>query len=196
MPDVHHLPGHSHNPLAAFCYYPDRVDFVEKDPQEKVVLLLRKHPITNVPWIITAILSLLLPVFVTFFEIFEFIPLGFQIVAIIGWYLVTIAYAYEKFLNWFFNVNIITDERVFDVDFINLVYREITDANIDQIQDVTVRIGSAIRTIFNYGDISIQTAAEIPEIEFEAVPKPDQVAKILRDLRVEEEHEKLEGRVR
>ena len=78
----------------------------------------------------------------------------------------------------------------------HLVYREITDANIDQIQDVTVEVGSAIRTTFNYGDIIIQTAAQIPKIEFEAVPQPDRVAKILRDLRIEEEVEKLEGRIR
>ena len=50
--------------------------------------------------------------------------------------------------------------------------------------------------MFNYGDVLIQTAAEIPEVEFEAVPMPDLVAKVLRELRIEEEVEKLEGRVR
>jgi len=99
-------------------------------------------------------------------------------------------------LGWFFHVNIVTDERIIEVDFVNLIYREITDANIDQIQDVTVEMGGGIRTYFNYGDLIIQTAAEIPKIDFEAVPKPDMVAKVLRELRVEEEQEKLEGRVR
>ena len=57
-------------------------------------------------------------------------------------------------------------------------------------------MGGVIRTIFNYGDVIIQTAAEIPQIDFEAVPNPDRVSRILRELRVEEEQEKLEGRVR
>ena len=57
-------------------------------------------------------------------------------------------------------------------------------------------MSSAVRTTFNYGDIIIQTAAQIPKIEFEAVPQPDRVAKVLRDLRIEEEVEKLEGRIR
>jgi hypothetical protein len=61
---------------------------------------------------------------------------------------------------------------------------------------VTVKMGGVIRTMFNYGDVIIQTAAEIPQIEFHAVPHPDRVAAILRELRVEEEREKLEGRVR
>jgi membrane protein YdbS with pleckstrin-like domain len=57
-------------------------------------------------------------------------------------------------------------------------------------------MGGVIRTIFNYGDVLIQTASEVPRIEFQAVSRPDKVAKILRELRVEEEQEKIEGRVR
>jgi hypothetical protein len=73
---------------------------------------------------------------------------------------------------------------VIDVEFVNLVYRQVSDCEHRQIQDVTVKVGSAIRTIFNYGDILIQTAAEVPEIEFEAVPQPDRIDKILRQLRI------------
>jgi len=167
--------GHTRNRLAAYCYYPDHVNFVGADSEEKIVLLLRRHAITNIP---------------------ESAPVNFSTVGLIFWYLISFAYIFEQFLSWFFNVYIVTDERVFDVDFLNLVYREITDANIDQIQDVTVRVGSVIRTVFDYGDIIIQTAAQIPQIEFEAVPHPDRVAQVLRELRVEEETEKLEGRVR
>jgi hypothetical protein len=57
-------------------------------------------------------------------------------------------------------------------------------------------MGGGIRTMFRFGDLVIQTAAEIPKINFEDVPEPDKVARILRDLRIEEEVEKLEGRVR
>jgi hypothetical protein len=44
--------------------------------------------------------------------------------------------------------------------------------------------------------VFVQTAAEVPNFDFLAVPKPDKIAKILQDLRIEEEIEKLEGRVR
>jgi len=194
--EVHRLEGHSHSPLSSFCYFPDGVQFVAKDSQEKIVLLLRRHPITNVPWIVVAILMLFAPSVLSFFPLISFLPANFQLVAVIMWYLITVAYIFESFLDWFFSVYIITDERVFDVDFVNLVYREISEANIDQIQDVTVTMGSVIRTLFDFGDVFIQTASEVPRLEFEAVPDPDRVAKILRELRVEEEKEKIEGRVR
>lgn len=194
--NLKNLPGHNTNPLTSFCYYPAYVKFVAKDSKERVILLLRKHPITNLKWIIIALIMIFAPLIVSFFQSFNAVPINYQIVGLMFWYLLTTAFIFEEFLSWFFNVYIITDERVFDVDFVNLVYREITDANIDHIQDVTVRVGSVIRTMFHFGDVLIQTASEIPQLEFEAVPDPDRVAQVLRELRVEEEIEKLEGRVR
>lgn len=188
--------GYHAGPLAAFSFYPSKLDFSDKDKDEVIILLLRRHPITNLPWIVIAALMLVFPIALDLVPILEFLPPNFQSVAILIWYLLIGAFILEQFLVWFFNVNIVTDERVFDVDFHNLLYREISDAHLDQIQDVTVRMGSAIRTIFNYGDVLIQTAGEVPNLEFEAVPHPDRVAKILRELRVEEEVEKIEGRIR
>lgn len=188
--------GHTKSKLTAFNYYPDNTNFVGADSEEKIVLLLRRHKITNIPWIFMAIIMVSAPLVLMLFGFFSTIPFNFLVVGLMFWYLITTAFIFEKFLGWFFNVNIITDERMFDVDFVNLVYREITDANTDQIQDVTVQVGSVIRTVFNYGDVRIQTAAQIPQILFEAVPSPDKVAQILRELRVEEEIEKIEGRAR
>lgn len=188
--------GSSTNPLAAYCYLPDHVKFVGSDEHEKIILILRRHPITNIPWIVTSLFLIVAPLPFVYFPILTFMPERFQIITVLFWYLATMAYILERFVSWFFNVNIVTDERVFDVDFHNLVYREITDAEIKNIQDVTSTIGSVIRTSLDYGDVIIQTSAEIPQISFEAVPHPDQVAKVLRDLRVEEEQEALEGRVR
>ncbi|OGM14931.1 hypothetical protein A3A76_02265 [Candidatus Woesebacteria bacterium RIFCSPLOWO2_01_FULL_39_23] len=183
-------------PISAFNYYPKNVNFINKDPEEKVILFLRRHPVTNLSWVVLTFVLIIAPSFLTVMPFFDALPLKAGTLLILIWYLMTLTYAFQKFLDWFFSVNIVTDERIFDVDFYNLVYRKMTDANIDQIQDVTVQIGGGIRTIFNYGDVLIQTAAEIPEIEFESVPQPDKVSKILRELRVQEEQEKLEGRVR
>lgn len=187
---------HSHSPLSSYCYFPDGIKFVAKDSHEKIVLFLRRHPITNLGWIIVSLILFAAPMILDRFPLLSFLPENYQFIAMLSWYLIAIAYAFESFLDWYFSVYLITDERVFDVDFVNLIYREITEANIDQIQDVTVRMGSVVRTIFDYGDVLIQTASETARIEFEALPHPDKVTKVLRELRVEEEQEKIEGRVR
>lgn len=192
----HKLPGHSHNPLSAYCFYPDGVKFINEDPEEKIILLLRRHPVTNLSWISWTFLMIIAPSFFPFFPPFELLPLRFEFIVTLVWYMITASFALEGFLKWFFQVNIVTDERIIEVDFLSLLYREMTDANIDQIQDVTPRVGGTLRTFFNYGDVVIQTAAAVPLITFEGVPNPDKVAKVLRELRIQEEVEKLEGRVR
>lgn len=192
----HKTPGHSHSPLVSYSYYPDNVKFVNEDPEEKIILLLRKHPITNIKWILIAFLMIIAPSFLPIFNFFSLLPFEFQLIFVLIWYLITTAFILEQFLTWFFHVNIITDERIIDVDFITLLYREISEANIDQIQDVTVEVGGALRTFLHFGDVLIQTAAEVPKIRFESVPQPDKVARVLRELRIEEEIEKIEGRVR
>lgn len=193
---IEKTPGHTHNPLSAYCYMPDSVNFENRNQEEQVILLLRKHPITNVGWILIFLLMFVAPVVLTSFPILDFFPVNFRFIAILGWYLITFAYALESFLTWFFNVYIITDERIVDIDFHNLIYKEISDANIDRIQDVTYKMGGVIRTVLNYGDVYIQTASEVPAFEFLAVPRPDRVTKVLQDLRIQEEQEKIEGRVR
>lgn len=190
------LPGHTHNPLSAFCYYPESVNFETRESEEKVVLMMRKHPITNLRWIIASTLMVFVPSLVSFLPLIEVVPANFRFIGVLGWYLITTAFVLENFLTWFFNVYFITDERIIDVDFYNLIYKEVSEAEIEKIQDVTYKMGGVARTIFNYGDILVQTAAEVPNFEFLAVPKPDKVVKILQDLRIEEKQEALEGRIR
>lgn len=190
------LPSHTHNPLTSYNYYPEGVHFETQEREEEIVLLLRSHLVTNVKWVAITILMIFAPIVLSFFPLIDFLPGNFQLIAVLMWYLVTTAFALENFLTWFFSVFIVTDERVVDIDFYNLLYKEVSDANIDKIQDVTYKMGGAVRTVFNYGDVLIQTAGEMPNFEFLAVPKPDNVAKVLQDLRIEEEVEKIEGRVR
>jgi membrane protein YdbS with pleckstrin-like domain len=190
------LPGHTHNSFASYYYYPEKVDFENKDPEEVVILLVRRHPITNLPWLLMTFVLIIAPAFLSILPMFDQVPPNFAFVFVVLWYTITAAFVIEKFLAWFFNVNIVTDERIIDVDFVNLVYREVTDADIEQIQDVTVEMSGTIRTLFNYGDVLIQTASQEQKTRFEAISHPDRVAKILRQLRVEEQEEKAEGRVR
>jgi len=194
--DIHSLPGHSHSPLASYCFYPDNIGFANADANEKILLLLRRHPITNFPWVCMAFLLVVAPSVFSLLPLFASISPGYQITFTLIWYMVTMAYVLEKFLHWFFNVDIVTDERIIDISFYNLMYREITEAGADEIQEVTVRPAGGVMSFFEFGDVVIQTAAETPRVIFTNVPQPEKVAKVLRELQIQEETEKLEGRIR
>lgn len=182
--------------LAAFISKPTNLRFETQERKEEIVLLLRRHLITNVSWLAMTSIAALLPLPIVGFVSLDFIPAPYRLIITFVWYLFTFAFAFEKFLSWFFNVNIITDERIVDIDFPSILYKDISETKIDQVQDVSVKVGGFIRSLFNFGDVLIQTAGTVPEICFDAVPNPEQVSKILNELILEEEQEKLDGRVR
>lgn len=184
------------NPFAALSIRPANTYFDSQHDQEEILMVLRQHPIVNFGWIALSIVLVILP-FTLFplLPLFSLIPDRFQFFALIGWYLLVLAYMIESFLYWYFNIYIITDERIVDVDFYSLIYRSLSSAKIENIQDTTATTKGVLGAVFNYGDVTIQTAAEKREFEFLNVPQPATVTKFLNELILEEEREKLEGRI-
>jgi hypothetical protein len=182
------------NPLSSFIVRPPQVSIGIQEADEKILLMVRRHFFTNTSWIIIVLIMLLAAQIVGLGPL-KFLPDRFITATIIVWYLFTAAIAINGFLSWFYNVHIVTDERVVDLDFINLVYKNIASAKIQDIQDVTVEMGGAFQNIFDYGTVFIQTAAERNQFEYTRIPHPHQVAKLLNELKLEEEREDIEGRV-
>src|SRR5688572_22154339 len=87
------LGGHNHSPLSSFCLYPENINFETQENDEKIILLLRMHPITNVGWILITIAMLFVPTLISVFGLLESFPLGFGLVLSLAWYLITMAYA-------------------------------------------------------------------------------------------------------
>lgn len=179
---VYEVFGHTKHPFASALVMPKVLNFVEKDDNETILLALRSHWFTNVSWIIVFLFMLTVPSLLRFIPSFGFGP-SLQFVLMFAWYLVAFAYAFEQFLSWYFDLYIITDHRVVDIDFNNLLDKKFSEADLGRIQDVTSRVSGVSQTLFNYGTVLIQTAAEQNEIVFEKVPNPDKVTKILQELR-------------
>jgi len=192
---VYDLIGSAKHPLASFLPRPKFFTFQQRDDKEEIILVLRRHWFTNLHWLLISLLMVLSPLFFTYFSIPFPLPSGYKFIAFLFWYLFTFIYAFENFLSWYFNVFILTEERVFDIDFYNLLVKEVTEAKISMIQDVTYNVVGFLPTILNYGNLNIQTASEVPMIKIDRIPNPEIVAKILQQMRLEEEQEALEGRV-
>lgn len=185
----------SHNPLSAFCVKPSNLHFATQDSSEKILLLLRKHPATQLPWVLLAAIGLVIPMVWDLGSFLAFLPGSHQAAAVVAWYVALLVFVFEQFLSWYYNVNIITDERVIDVDFNSLIYRNISSTKLAKIEDVTATTHGVLGTIINYGTVTVQTAGEQREFEFENVPAPNTIVQLLNELLQEEELEQLEGRV-
>jgi len=146
-------------------------------------------------WLIITIFLIFAPVFLSVLPPLVLLPDRFRLVVGMMWYLFVFAFILEQFFTWYFNVDIITDERIVDIDFISLIHKRVSDAEIENIEDVTYKVGGIFGTMFDFGTVYVQTAAERPEFEFEDVPRPALVVKVLQKLRLEEKQEQLEGRL-
>lgn len=188
--------GSSNGMFSSFMPQPPGVGFESQHENEKILLVLRQHPAVNLVWIFTALILILAP-----FLLFPLIPLqvvlpgNFLFFLMIAWYLFVTAFVVESFLGWYFNIYVITDERIIDIDFYSLIYKSVSEAKLDKIEDVTATTAGFFGAFFNFGNITIQTAAEKREFDFQKVPQPAKVTKFLNELILEEEREKIEGRV-
>lgn len=186
------------NPLASFAICPPNTHFETQESEEKIILLLRQHPIVNIPWILLAIILIAAPLALDYVPFLGFLPGNFQMVALIMWYFLVLTFIVGEFLSWYFNVYIVTDERVVDIDFFGLNYRDVKVTKIDKIQDVNFNQGGLWGSFFNYGDVFIQTSGEgaHARYDFLRVPHPGKVVEILGQLIDEEAAEELAGRVK
>lgn len=173
--------------LSAFCANPDDVRFENQKEDEHILLFLRRHFITNVPWIFISIVFALLPAAIPtllpFLNIdLSFIPSGLSTILIVFYYLAIFSYALMSFMTWFFNIFIVTQERVIDIDYSHTVIHNVAETKMSHIQDVNYTQIGFISSIFNYGDVFVQTAGNEVNFESLATPHPREATKIIADL--------------
>ncbi len=172
-------------PLTCFAINPSGVRFETQEANETVILFLRQHIIVNLTWVLIAVILLFAPSIV-FPLIFRSLPIAlppaYSIVSILGWYLATVGFIIGNFLHWFFNIYIVTNERIVDIDFYFLLFKRISQAELEKIQDISYSSGGIFATVFNYGNVTVQTAGEAPNLEFDMVPNPDRVVETIRSI--------------
>src|SRR3989338_7711591 len=117
----------------SYCLNP-QIKFETFEDGEKLLLLLRSHPFTQIGWVLNSIF-LFVFIFVLNFFFHSFFNFG-QIFVINFFAIVFIlSYIWFNILNWYFNVGIVTNKRVIDIDFYMVLYKEITNAQLGRIED-------------------------------------------------------------
>lgn len=82
------------------------------------------------------------------------------------------------FLIWIdvsFDVWIITEERIVNIEQKGLFTRRVSELRFHTIQDVTSEVNGVLPSILNYGDVLVQTAGENPRFIFRNIPNPIEV---------------------
>ncbi|MCX6783819.1 MAG: PH domain-containing protein [candidate division WWE3 bacterium] len=170
--------------FAALIKKPISVSFQSQEEGEALLMLVRRHWFTQVGSIITILILAAVPLVAGPFapRLLPFIPGRFITFGVIFWLLFVFAYSLETFIIWYFNVLIITKKRIVDVDFWGLLNKNVSETEIAHLEDCTYAQHGVFQSLLNYGSVSMQTAGEQREFEFEGAPDPAQVHDLITDL--------------
>ncbi len=178
-----HSPDHKHSSkyFNAFMLFPRSVRFESQKEDEHIILLVRAHPITFVPWIASAVFGALLPLILNFI-LPSFLEIRQIFFLNIFWYSILVTYVFMKLIFWLFNVGIVTNESIIDIDYFNIIQKSMHSTTLEEASDVGADVSGFIRSLFNYGNVSVQTAGPKTDIEFLGIPEPVEVSNIINEL--------------
>lgn len=170
---------------SSFQQNPAGISFAEQEENEEILLLLRRHFVTNIPWAVAAFFLALLPLSFPFLVTNFPIPLpGGEILTYytIFYYLILFGFVLINFSLWYFHTGLVTSIRLVDIDLAGILYRHIAETKNKNIEDVSYTQIGFVRSLFNYGDVLVQTAGAENNIEYDRVPRPSIVADVIGDL--------------
>ena len=191
----------------SFIKGPSSYAFNIQQPDEEIVLILRKHWFTWIKWILPALILALVPIIVLMLTTGIGIDINIDpkhsIPIVLLWETIIIFFLFERFLVWYFSVDIVTNQRIVDMNFIFPFYKKISQLTLTRIQDMSDVTNGFFPSLFNYGDLRIETAGEtsgiqitmspdhedspaqaaagIPNFAFASVPYPSDVQKIISE---------------
>lgn len=88
-------------------------------------------------------------------------------------------------IDYYFDVWIVTNKRVVNVEQKGLFSREVSELEFEKIQDVTTEVLGIIPTFLNYGNVCIQTAGEKEHFTFADVADPYRIKDLIMNLQKE-----------
>lgn len=169
---------------------PRNVRFQTQNRGEKVFIKARAHPLINIDWVFNSAFLAIFPILVAVG--FYYLPFDINILDYVEWYylaLVLIIYysvlytsVLYSFMDWYYDVYLVTNERILNFQFEPLKRHRIAEARLENIENVSESVIGFLPSINNYGDVKIQTAAHHNLFTFRAVPDPSWFRDVVVDL--------------
>ena len=175
---------------------PDRF-FPSQTKEERVFLLIRKHWFVYIIFVFLTILMLAPVVALLAYWSINYPDISpevgtFFIVGLSVYLLIMMGIQLFGFVDYYLDVDIVTDRRIVDIDQNGLFKRHISELHLRQVQDVNARVEGIAATLFHFGDVHIQTAGERANFVFRSIPHPYSVAKQIVNL--QEQQIRLESK--
>jgi uncharacterized membrane protein YdbT with pleckstrin-like domain len=159
---------------------------IEIDDNEIAYKVVRRHWIVIVfnaislfvvaciPLFLLALVSLIPTLDIFTFTGAEFSAIGFFISV---WLLVVWMIAFNMWTDYYLDVLIITNKRIFDIEQYGLFRRRSSAFRLDRIQNISVNVKGIVQTLLDYGTMRFETAGEHEDFVAPYVPSPYEIKK-------------------
>ena len=169
-------------------HQPIKFDFPNKESNEKVYMTVRRHYFVLVRQSIIFLFFFIFPIIIGgvlyYFNIsireYAFYPIMILILSV--YYLFVTLFAMIKWIEYYYDIWIITNKRIIDMEQKSLFNHITSELRLDKIQDVTFEIKGFLASVFHYGNIYVQTAGSVQRFAFEEIPKSQKIKRLIIDL--------------
>jgi hypothetical protein len=161
------------------------ITFCNQNPDEKVIKVLRRGFILELGWIIPSIV-----IFILIYTLQSYISITVpdktiqELIAVFlnAGILFLAFFSFNKYLNWFYSVNIITNQRIIDFEFKDLGLKNIVECQVKNIQSVSVKNEGFASFIFGLATLHILTSGDNPNIDFEFIYNSNEIQDLISDM--------------
>jgi len=158
--------------------------FIGQNPDEEIIVITRRGFILEIIWLLPVTLGYYFIFFTFYFDFFfgNIFTLSFISFLKLFLFLVLSNISINKITDWFYSINIVTNQRILDFDFDGLGVKNIVETDLRNIQSVTIESSGFLSFVFGLSSIKILTSGDNPNIELESIPGADKVQDIISDL--------------
>lgn len=168
-------------------------ELIKKKQYEKIVYCLRRHPIVFLKDVLIFLALAAVPIGFYFFAASN-LPYLFEkeiskiILLLLGsvYYLSVWLIFFTQFIDYYLDNWVVTNDRILNIEQQALFGRTMSEMDLYKVQDITSDIKGVLPTLFNYGDLHVQTAGEKERFVFEQVPNPHEIRDKILDLAEED----------
>jgi len=169
---------------------------------EKIVHVLRRHPLTLAALVVGYVVLLAMPV-IGWWALKNYAPgilihpYWFPLIVLVSSFVFLFIwlFLFQSFMDYHLDIWVVTTQRIMNIKQLGLFSRRVSELRLYRIQDVTATVTGVFHTLFDYGDVEIQTAGEQERFNVEDIPRPNDVTKSILGLAETERRKNLETAV-
>lgn len=135
---------------------------------EEVVFVIKRHPwvLAKAGFVFLVVFALVIVICLIFGLSNVSWPVIFGAIVFFVLYGLYIWFIYNNY------INILTNQRIIIIEQKNIFSRKIIEAELEKIQNITVEVSGPIKTMLNFGNVSLRTAGNDPTLVLVNIENP------------------------